>query len=586
MTLAVVSLGSPLGALAQASPANERRVVDRAERLRQSGRTEEARTELIDLLTRAPASADALALLYELSAAANGLDVFLRFAEAADIAARPRGGRIRELWIRGLLAAEMADSARSVAERWVDEAPGEETPILTLASTLVEAGNLSRALDVLRNATDAGAGTRSIQLERADLLVAVERLPEAVDVWVDLLSGDDPAIDETAEDLAQAPDPRVALGMLVDALDTSGPGARSGALLAVRLGDAAAGRRLAARVGERERAQFLQAYVREADLTDQNEEAAWAASELIILSPRPADKLRWRDMVAQRSLAAGDTATARDAFAAIARETEPGAGPHGAATRRLFGLLAADPARIDAAVELLDRYAREYPDSIRPRASMYGMLAEGRARAGDLAGAEETLIRGRDALGGETEVFGGLGPIDAAGGRLAFWAGSRDSAIARMGRSLAEPGLPASERTKRIQLLTMLQSADSAEVALTGAAGVGLHGDPGGFDLSPTIRALAGAPASAGRAAALTYLAGLAAAANRQEVAAGLWRRVADGFPGTPEAPAAMLALARASGRDDAVRWLERLIVGYPESALAPIARRLLAELNDGGIGG
>ncbi len=146
--------------------------------------------------------------------------------------------------------------------------------------------------------------------------------------------------------------------------------------------------------------------------------------------------------------------------------------------------------------------------------------------------------------------------------------------------------MPAAERTERIQLLTTVQAADSVEVALAGAGALGLHRDPGGFDLSPTLRALAGSPESEGRAATLIYLGGLAAGADRHDVAAGLWRRVADVFPGSAEAPAAILALARTSGRSEALQWLERLIVGYPESALAPVARGLLAELSEGDIGG
>jgi len=538
------------------------------------------------LLTRAPASADALALFYELSAAEADLAVFVAFAEAADLAVRPPLPRIRELWIRGLMGAGMADSARGVTERWVDEMPGDELAILTLASVLVAVGETPRALDALRDAVDAGMDTRKIQLERADLLVEVERLRDARDVWVALLSGEDPPIDEIAADLARTPDPRAALTMVADALDMEGPGARSGALLAVRLGNADAGRRLAARVTGEDRAQFLREYVREADLADYDAEVAWAANELIILSPRPVDKLRWRAMVADRSLAAGDTAAAREAFGALTRETEPGAGPHDVATRRLFRLLAADPDRLDEALELLVRYAGEYPDSVGARAEMYGGLAMGRARAGDLERAEETLGDGRRELGEEAVASGRLGPIDAAGGQLAFWAGSRDTAIARMGRSLVQPGLPAAERTERIQLLTTVQAADSVEVALTGAAGLGLHRDPAAFDLSPTLRALAGAPESEGRAAALIYLGRLASAAGRQDVATGLWRRVADVFPSSAEAPAAILSLARTSGRRDALQWLERLIVGYPESALAPVARRLLAELSEGDIGG
>ncbi|MFQ5530178.1 MAG: hypothetical protein ACE5FP_07485, partial [Gemmatimonadota bacterium] len=54
-------------------------------------------------------------------------------------------------------------------------------------------------------------------------------------------------------------------------------------------------------------------------------------------------------------------------------------------------------------------------------------------------------------------------------------------------------------------------------------------------------------------------------------------------FPSASETPGALLSLARAAlpGRPaDSRRWLERLIIDHPESALAPVARRLLSELD------
>jgi hypothetical protein len=60
---------------------------------------------------------------------------------------------------------------------------------------------------------------------------------------------------------------------------------------------------------------------------------------------------------------------------------------------------------------------------------------------------------------------------------------------------------------------------------------------------------------------------------------------IVEGWPGSPAAPLTLLALARGEREVDpgqAVVWLERLIVDFPESAMAPVARRLLAELRTG----
>ena len=54
-------------------------------------------------------------------------------------------------------------------------------------------------------------------------------------------------------------------------------------------------------------------------------------------------------------------------------------------------------------------------------------------------------------------------------------------------------------------------------------------------------------------------------------------------YPGAAEAPGALLALAREalpSRSDQARTWLQRLIIDHPESALAPVARRLLAGID------
>ena len=585
LLLLIASLAPAHAVTGQVSQANERRVVDRAERLAQSGRPEEARAELAGLLERAPAAPDALRLMYDLTATSGDPERFVPYAEAAMASAGPPDDRVRDLWVRGLARAGLADSARAVAARWVAEDGANETALLALAAAQVARGEPGDAVSALRVATARGFGTRAIHTRLGDLLVDTGRIDEAVsDAWVPLLSFDEPAIDVVAEDIARAAEPDRALTRLVEDLEWPGPAARAGALLAVRLGHDAEARRLAEHVGGEDRAQFLRDYVREAELADRAGEAAWAAGELVSLSPRPVDRMRWLAMAADRSLVAGDTAAARDALEALADGSEPGDGPHDASLRRLFELMAADPAQLDDASALLDRYGADYPDSIAAQATMYGQLAAGHARAGDLATAANVVRDGRDALSGPSAVAAAP-PLDAAAGRLAFWGGRRDSAVALTGRSLVQQGLPAAERTRRIRLLSALEASDSTEAVIVGGAALGLHRDPASFDLAPPIAALLAAPSTPGRAATLAYLGDLAAEAGRSIEAIELWRRVAEGYPDSPETPGAILALARATPREEAVRWLEQLIVGYPESALAPVARRMLAELSEGGTG-
>ncbi len=575
--LCVPTVSAPVSG--QVSPAAERRAVDRADGLLAANRPDEARSILVDLLVRAPASADALDLLHRISVEDGKFDDALARAEAA-AAVEPSPGRVREIWVRVLMDAGIPDSARAVARRWVEMDGADERAVLALADALVAAGESGEAEDELRRAVERGAGTRMIRLRRADLLVESGDVGDATDVWVAVLSGDDPPVEAVVEDIRALPEPTAALERLVDQLAESDTPAGPGSLVALRLGRPESARRLANRVGGDERVPFLREYVRESDLADLPEEVAWAAQELVFLSPRPVDKLRWQAMVADRSLAAGDTTTARGAFEALARDTDPGAGPHDAATRRLFSLLAADPTSLAEARAVLDRYAAAYPDSLRARAAMYGELAEGHARGGELARAADVVGEGRAAVAAGEAGAGGA--LDASAGRLAFWGGEQDSAIVRVQRSLGEPGLDAAVLTARIELLTVVQAADATEIRAAGAAAFGLHRAPSGFDLSPSLRELAGSPASTGRATVLAYLAAQAVQAGRRETGVSLWRRVVEAYPSSAETPAALLGLARHSSAHEATGWLEQLIVGYPESALAPVARRMLAELDEG----
>jgi hypothetical protein len=74
--------------------------------------------------------------------------------------------------------------------------------------------------------------------------------------------------------------------------------------------------------------------------------------------------------------------------------------------------------------------------------------------------------------------------------------------------------------------------------------------------------------------------------AGKMDEARSIRITIVEEWSGSPEAPRALLELARADHPENPARaadWLERLVVDYPESAMAPIARRLLAEWATGG---
>lgn len=570
---------APVPAGAQATPAAERRAVDRAARLLERGQPDEAIVALEELLDVEPASHEALALLGRLLASRGEPARFLSRVEAA-VARDPRDPAIRALRVEALIELDRVDEALAVAEPWVAERPAEPRAALALADAAAAGGDTARALRELETAAGRVEDPAALHLTRADLALAAGDDGHAVGAWSGLLGAPSPAVDAVAEDLQGVRGRSGALLRRLAAALEGDAGAGAGALVALRLGESDIARELSRSAGAADRVAFLREYAREADRAGLAGEVSWAATELVALSPRPVDRLRWRAMAADRALVAGDSAGAREAFSDLAAATEPGNPPHETATRRLLELLAASPGELDEAERLLARYTAEYPDSTRVRAGLIGRLALGYAAAGDLARAESRIETGRGDLGD-----GNAGSLEAAAARVAWYAGARDSALARLGRSLSDPRLSPAERTSRLQRATVLQAADSTEVALSGRLAFALHREPSGFDPGPALRELAGHPASPGRPGILFHLAELAVQAGRSGLADGLRRRVVDAFPASAEAPAALLGLARSSPPEGRRAWLERLIVGYPNSALAPVARRLLADL-DGGTSG
>ena len=570
---AVGMAGAP--ALAGQAAASEQRTVARAERLRDAGQSAEAAAVLREHLDRAPASLDALALLGELELEADRGAVLVTYAEAA-VAAAPDAEVARLWWARALTGAGLLDSALAVTGRWLEDAPRVAEARLARTDVELAVGDSAAAARTLGAAPEP---SRETLTRLADLLFALGDAERLTAAWAGLLALDPPATDEVERDLrAVGPDGAELIERLRGRLGEDRRARGAAAIVALRVGRPAPAREFAdvARGGDAvEHAAFLREYAREAESAGLSSEVAWAAGLLVGLSPRPVDQLRWRAVAAEQSLAAGDTVSARRALEALTRESEPGDGPHQLALRRLFGLLTVHPASLAEASEVLGRYVRQYPDSAGAEAAMRGELAIGHARAGDLAGAEAVVAEARTRL--RVAV---TGPLDAAAARLALYAGSRDSAHERARRSARATGIDAAERTRRLALLTLVQTADTAETRIVGAAALELLVSPEAFDPGPALRELAGAPASQGRPAALAFLADAAAAAGRRDLAGGLRRQIVERYAESPEAPEALLDLARAAPPPEATAWLERLIIAYPRSALAPVARRLLTELD------
>jgi hypothetical protein len=575
-----------------ASSAAERRAVEGADRLRQAGLGDQARASLQEYLARQPASPAALASLFELSDDDGDVDAFLPWIERAVASGAPdgsdaSGAAIHSLWVESLIRIGRPDSAFAVARRWVRAQPEVADAHLGLSGAQIAQSDSAAARETLEQGLGAASEDRPILERLADLYAAAEDRDRLAESWLDLLAEGELGLVAVVEDarsgheIARAASRRL-WGLLAQSPDREVTSA--GAYAALRLGARDQAGRLARGLEYTEvadRARFLRGYAAEATEAGLPSQVAWAAEELAGLSTRVTDRQRWQAVAADMALAGGDTSSAQRVFEEILDQSAPGEAAHRLASRKLFAVLAGDPGELARAATMWESHRRTYPDSVRELAEMAAELGYGRAHAGELQAAEEGLRDARSAL----STGAGLATVDGAGGRLALYAGQRDSAIVRLERAAAM-GAGTLARTADLALLGLLERADVLEVEILGEALLSLHRSPDTWGAAAWLDRLGGLPASAARPAMFALLAAELKSAGQQAQASGLLLRIVDEFPASPETPAALLELARgAEGNepDSARAWLERLITSYPESALAPLARRLLEELRGRG---
>lgn len=436
--------------------------------------------------------------------------------------------------------------------------------------------------------------------------------PAAAQALAGILATGPSGVERVADALDGAGDAgRPALDALWELLETDdATGARAGGvLLALRLGKPERAWRLAevgaAGASDAERPARLRAFVLEAERAGYPGAAARGALRLAReVGPGP-DRRRWLVLSGDLALRNGDPRMARTALEEALAGLEPGTRAHREVLADLFEATATVPEGADRAAELYGTFVRTYPEERAARASMAPSLARARLRAGDVTGADRVLEEavaaslgpassgGGDSSGDGTPAERGGGrtgideaevaALERARGRLAFYRGRPAEARARLEAAVGTPGDAPEERTGAIALLGALAAADSAEAALVGMALAGaLRGGPEG-GAEALLERLARNPPGAGRPALLAIAAAEYDRAGRPDDASIVRRRLAERYPGSPETPGALLELGRratAGGDAEGARaWLERLILEHPESAVAPLARRLLAEL-------
>jgi hypothetical protein len=476
---------------------------------------------------------------------------------------RPADPTLRGVQLRALVNARRDAEARSAYDTWRRAAPGEPAPYREYARLLLAAGRTAAADTVLREAVPAlrgPGGVRPLALELAQLHVALGAWGRAGASWREAV--DAMPYVETAALFALHATPTAARDSVLSAL--------------LAPPHALVPRRLAA--------QLLMAWRRPRE--------AWQA--LAAAPANDSSRAAWRDL-AERLEAADAWPTARDAWARVFEGDRDAADGRRAAA----AALAANDAA--GALALLERArAARGADSPGALADLTVLRVRALGALGRAAEAEQAAqsasaqlapadrARVADALA-EAWIAGGdvtraRAALTVAGARddapvagwLALYAGDLQRARALLKRPSEDAGAARTELAMTALAVVARTRADSAPAV--GAAFLSAaRGDSARAALQ-FVDAAARLPEAASLLVATA--ARLHAARGDGAAAQPLWERVATQYAGSPEAPEAELAWARElQRRGDAAAArgrLEHLIVTYPESALVPIARRML----------
>jgi len=549
--------------VAQQAPDPVRRGLD----LERRGNYTDAAAAYREALKQRPAEAPALFGLERALLALDRVADILPDAQAA-IAANPSAGAFYGVAVRAWAAADRPDSVRAVAERWAaldstDETPYREWGAAALARhDRQEARNAFLTARARLHRPDALAG------ELAVLFSQDQDWPKAVHEW-GIALGKVPGYRGTAvKALAVAPDSLHAEVIRLLAAEPP-PGARwLEADLRARWGDPLGGFQVLSSSLSADRAsaaEALSGYLTQ--IRDQRGPAARRAQALT---------MAW---LADRTVEPRQSqlrAEAAQAFADVGDEES---------ARRMLGGLAADPGTVEsttsgAATALIGVLLNEgkVEEAERKLAEVKGRIASedwlvlrrgvawGWVRAGRLGRADSMVV-------GDSSVEG-----LALTGRLRLLHGELDSATTLL--KLAGPYAGSREEaTARTALLAMLQSIEAQSLPPLGAALLEVERGDTGRGVEALEKVAADLPPDHGGAEVRLYAGRLAQACRRSGDAERLYRAAS-----TPDAkataPAAGLALAQllmeGNRAQEAADVLEHVILGFPDSALVPQARRLL----------
>jgi tetratricopeptide (TPR) repeat protein len=484
---------------------------------------------------------------------------------------QPGNRSIRGLHLRvlGVLGDEagLAEAARA----WIAAVPEDPEPYGEWARALIKRGNAAAATRVLAEGAQA-VGDGALTQDMAELSAGAGAWEVAAEQWRLALDRNPALIGTAVASLSEAPvseHARVIAALTGRASGESG--ARLAAEVLVSWGRPVEGWRVLERSlpEEPRTVSDLRRFadrVRTLSGPDAAQARGNALERIARMSTGPAAE-RARIEAAQAFVEAGDRQSAERMLSRLANDAQTGEQGAVAAIATLIRVMA-ESGRVDEAEERFRQWADRMPADVASglrEPIAWGWIRRGRLdRADSILGADSTVavlaVRGwvtlyRGDLGTAADLLRSAGPV--AGGRQA--ATERTTVLALLQQ--VEP-----DSAPRLgEGLLFLRRADSSRAV-------------------KTLEEAAGALPPRGGRADVLELAGFIAVQRGDAKTAEriLLAALATDSTGAA-APNALYHLARAyqmmEQNDEATHRLEQLILGYPSSAILPIARRLMDQL-------
>ncbi len=538
--------------------------------MERAGRLDDAAGEYLRALETNPANLSALLGLERVLTPSNKLDSLLPRLDSA-LVVQPDNRSVRSLQIRVLTALADANGLEAAARAWMSVSPGSAEPYAEWARAMVKLGDAQVATDILGEGVRT-VGDAALAQDMAELSAETGDWVGAAAQWRDAVRTNTALLSTAVANLARAPrENQDDIAELLTGLGNDEVAARLGADLLLGWGKPMEAWHLldGALTDEARSAPYLRRFADRARL-QRGADAARArglALERIASLSTGAAAERTRLEAARAFVEAGDRGSAERMLAKIAEETDPdqqnAAGPIATLIRVM-----AESGRVDEAEERfnewVDRLPREDVPELRNRI-VWGWISEGELdRAERVLSDDSTVqtlaLRGwltlyRGDLRGATDYFRLAGPR----------AGSRE------------------EATERTTVLALIQQIETDTVPDLGAGLLYLRRGDSARAVAKLKEAAEGLPPEGGGADLFGFAGMIAVERHDSQKAESLLQAAFDADSAGVAAPPALFYLARAYEQmgqaDRAQLHLEQLILGYPDSAILPIARRALDRL-------